>query len=100
MAQKKVTPKDDPVLANAKIAISKKLKDPNSATFGMMIRAMRPNVRGEPTDTICGYVNAKNSYGGYTGEKPFVYFVQDGSANIASGGQDPTDAMVVGNFCK
>jgi hypothetical protein len=58
-------------------------------------------MRGEPTDTVCGLVNAKNSFGGYTGPRGFVYFVGDGTANIADG-SDPNalGVMVVRNFCK
>ncbi|MCY1380424.1 hypothetical protein D9M69_682460 [compost metagenome] len=46
----------------AKAAIQASLKDPSSAKFG-------------PTSykngTVCGSVNAKNSFGGYSGDKAF-----------------------------
>lgn len=94
---------EDPVIVNARSVIRRKLKDPNSARFGTMSRAMRPNVRGEPTDTICGYVNAKNSFGGYTGERPFVYFVKDQSVYVVDGGgkgvESQLAATVYNNFC-
>lgn len=44
------------------------MKDPDSARFGSM-------VAGETSEgviQVCGYVNGKNSYGGYTGEQPFI----------------------------
>ena len=48
-----------------KEAAGKKLRDPYSVQFERMTRATRPNVKGQPTDVICGYVNAKNLYGAY-----------------------------------
>lgn len=47
-----------------------KLIDPTSAIFGRMI-AGRP-ITPPGLINVCGWVNAKNSYGGYTGEKPFL----------------------------
>jgi hypothetical protein len=54
------------------------LKDPESARFGMMNSVKHP----DGTVSICGWVNAKNSYGGYTGEMPFiaVYSIKTGHA--------------------
>lgn len=65
----------EPILVALKSAAGKKLKDPYSAQYERLQRATRPNARGEPTDVVCGYVNAKNSYGAYIGAKPFLYFV-------------------------
>jgi hypothetical protein len=93
-------PRDDPVIQAAKAAVAKNLKDPPSAVFSDLKRAMRPNVRGEPMDTVCGLVNAKNSYGGYNGPRGFVYFVDGGTADIAEGDQYAVGPMVVRNFCK
>lgn len=44
-----------------------KLKDPDSAKFSMP----QVNENGAP-NVYCGLVNAKNSYGGYTGFTPFM----------------------------
>jgi hypothetical protein len=46
------------------------LKDPESAMF----RDIQALKRGNVT-TICGWVNAKNSFGGYTGYVPFTGFL-------------------------
>ena len=43
------------------------LKDPGSAQFQRMIGATDASGR----ITVCGLVNAKNSYGGYNGASPF-----------------------------
>lgn len=48
-------------------SVKDRLKDPDSAMF----KLPKVNEDGKP-DTYCGLVNAKNSYGGYTGYKPFL----------------------------
>ncbi len=48
--------------------LRKILKDPNSAILGQIEAG--PEESG--TIYICGFVNAKNSFGGYTGDKPFI----------------------------
>lgn len=62
------------------------MKDPDSARFGRIAAA----IDSEGIVTACGWVNGKNSYGGYTGELPFmgIYSVERGRfmvADIASG---------------
>ena len=44
------------------------LKDPNSAMFGSMTAAQED----KNSSWVCGMVNARNSFGGYTGPKPFM----------------------------
>lgn len=59
--------------------IKKQLKDPQSAQFDRMAAT-----RSEKTGVInvCGTVNAKNSFGGYSGPVRFI-------AQIGDGGGDP-----------
>ncbi|MFI8480655.1 hypothetical protein ACIGCM_08805 [Pseudomonas sp. NPDC078700] len=52
---------------NAKATVVSKLKDPESARFGEIWAMQGTNGKR----SVCGYVNAKNSYGGYTGQKMF-----------------------------
>lgn len=52
----------------AKQAIKAQLKDPGSAIFDALTSYTASNTQVH----ICGYVNAKNSYGGYAGASPFV----------------------------
>lgn len=47
-----------------------RMKDPDSSKFDSM-RVFRFNAFGKTIDMTCGNLNAKNSYGGYTGSKPF-----------------------------
>jgi len=49
-------------------SLRKALKDPDSARFGTVAAARGP----DGAITVCGMVNAKNAYGGYTGEQPFM----------------------------
>lgn len=51
----------------AEFALKQRMKDPESAQF----RDERMYTRGD-TLVVCGEVNAKNSFGGYTGFKAFV----------------------------
>lgn len=44
------------------------LKDPESARFG----SYAAGVSADGVITVCGSVNAKNSFGGYTGKKPYM----------------------------
>ena len=51
-----------------RLGTAKRLKDPEAARFGKF-----GATRGKDGSiTVCGYVNGKNSYGGYTGMSPFM----------------------------
>lgn len=89
-------PADAQALASARQAIAAKMKDPDSAKFTDVARRTALNAKEEPTDVVCGRVNAKNSYGGYTGAKPFVYFVADKSSVSI---EQLLGVDVVGRFC-
>ena len=54
----------DQAIADAKAAIARKMKDPESARFAGVVASPKGS-------TVCGWVNAKNSFGGYVGYKPF-----------------------------
>ena len=51
-----------------KALVLNQLKDPESALFGEFWALKGSN----GLRSICGYVNAKNSFGGYTGRKMFA----------------------------
>lgn len=74
------------------------LKDPNSAMFGSMRAARDAN----GIVYVCGSVNAKNSFGGYTGMKPFTGILSETSATfVVTGlGGDDTDNWAVNVMCK
>lgn len=62
-----------PSVADAQRAVRAELKDPDSAKFRGIkpLRDERPGAGGK-VNGYCGWVNAKNSYGGYTGESYFI----------------------------
>lgn len=55
-------------VASIQAGVRSSLKDPDSARFGRMIAGKED----DGSFTVCLMVNAKNSYGGYSGEKPFM----------------------------
>lgn len=75
---------DATALADAQRVVARKLRDPESARFAEVERRAK-NMRGEAADIVCGRVNAKNAFGGYVGQRPFVYFVDRRDAVLAEG---------------
>jgi hypothetical protein len=72
----------DTVLKNATTTIAAKMENPASVEFREMKRAERKNAVGKSIDSICGYVRGKTASGEETGDKPFLYLVQEGEAYI------------------
>lgn len=64
---------DDETSAAMKEAVVKDFLDPESARF-------RGVVVAESGKVLCGFVNAKNSFGGYVGFRPFDYSLYTGEA--------------------
>jgi hypothetical protein len=89
--------KSDPVIKKAKATIAAKMETPASVEFVEMKRADRKDALGKSIDTICGYVRGKNASGGDTGDKPFLYLVQEDEAYI--GGFMATTAFRYRNIC-
>jgi hypothetical protein len=56
---------------SAKQAVLRGLRDPDSAKFG----ALSEGTGSSGLRTVCGEVNAKNGFGGYTGMAPFIYLI-------------------------
>jgi len=56
---------EDSRITEAKQSIASDLKDPNSVEYR--------NLHKYSELVVCGEYNAKNSYGGYIGFKPFIY---------------------------
>jgi hypothetical protein len=56
-------PREPKELEGARVAVRAMLNDPESAQF--------TDLRVLENGTVCGYVNAKNRFGGYTGKAPF-----------------------------
>jgi hypothetical protein len=73
----RLTPKQ---VEAVKAGVRDGLKDPESARFGQMLAA-RHAVDGSVM--VCGHVNAKNSYGGYTGSGYFIGIFPIGGGRFA-----------------
>lgn len=95
----KLTPED---VALVQEGVKRSLKDPLSALFAV------PPAASKGSDGIiyaCGYVNAKNSFGGYIGDKLYLgtLAVSEGKPvsfiTAAMGGSD-IDDMVVRRMCQ
>ncbi len=52
--------------------VKAKLRDPSSAVFGPLNAHSDRKFKGLQVTAVCGTVNAKNGFGGYTGMKQFV----------------------------
>lgn len=78
-------------------AVLKSLKDPDSAKF-------RWNPKVLDSTIYCGFVNSKNSFGGYVGFEPFMVFRNpDGSIILVQiAGQEPDDPVgtVLADTCR
>lgn len=77
-----------------------KLKDPESARFGKMYAT-----KDKDGDlTVCGFVNAKNSYGGYTGMKPFIGMIlgsgKPGGFKLVKIGSSDNEQLAVASVCR
>ncbi|WP_313486487.1 hypothetical protein [Atlantibacter hermannii] len=79
-------------------AITDKLKDPYSAKFKHS--QFISNGNGE----YCGYVNSKNSYGGYVGNTPFLIMIvgkgKDLNAAVISFGSDESEQLATQQICQ
>lgn len=81
------------------------LKDPDSAKFGRIAGAEAADKPG--IVYVCGTVNAKNSFGGFTGDKPYVGVLGAidsegktiGVFNVLSFGSTKNDQEVVTAMC-
>jgi hypothetical protein len=70
---------DESVIQKAKATIAAKMSDSDSVEFKKVERAVSKNALGNSIDTICGFVQDKNS-----GPKLFLYIVQKDEAYIGS----------------
>lgn len=80
---------DRSVIEEARAAIQRTLRDPSSAQFFDEV------VIGSEVakKTVCGNLNAKNGFGGYTGRALFIYEQQTKSTTIANNSVDADEIM-------
>lgn len=75
-------------IETAKAAVAAQLKDPASAQFTEVSAS---------SDTVCGYVNGRNSFGGYVGAQRFVRSTVTGQTLI-EGGARPTERYAAASY--
>jgi hypothetical protein len=64
-------------------AVKRHLRDPDSAVLRDLTSTNDRKIGDSPAGLIvCGYVNAKNGFGGYAGEKMFIDFYKLGIVDI------------------
>lgn len=88
-----VTPEE---ISAAQAAITRQLADPASAQF--KITTIR-HIGSAGAVVFCGFVNAKNQFGGYTGFRPFVLFAGDLTINDGRPGTGPAFAQLQQLMC-
>ncbi|MFZ2079560.1 MAG: hypothetical protein WAV38_23515 [Xanthobacteraceae bacterium] len=71
----------DPVLKKAMPTIAARMENSVSVELVEMKRAEK-TAAGKSIDTICGYVRGKTASGAETGERPFLYLVQENEAYV------------------
>lgn len=82
-------------LSRLKVQVRNRLKDPDSAEFSNLVVYQQ---KAAPRDTVfgytlCGEVNAKNSFGGYGGYQKFVADMM-----LYQSGRDPGDDVKFTSF--
>lgn len=73
-------PTENPKIAAAQLAVLARLRDPGSAKFGPFTVTER--------GIVCGSVNARNGFNGYSGTSAFWFDPQSKEAYIATESQD------------
>jgi len=73
--------------ARGHIALKAKLRDPDSAKFSLDL--FKPGA-------VCGLVNAKNGFGGYTGPEAWLYLIQSRKALLLTDGDTQSEKEEVG----
>ncbi|WP_153003889.1 hypothetical protein [Aureimonas ureilytica] len=87
------TTKDNSAIADA---FEKVLKDPDSARFPVIY------ARKAQSGLIyyCGFVNSRNSYGGYVGNQPFFAMGDDRFVSVQKIGGTEIEKIVVTEMCR
>jgi hypothetical protein len=79
----------------AKEHIKPALRDPDSAVFGDTFFVNdRKSETGYYLPAVCGTVNAKNGFGGMSGQKRFVYLIFPNESRLALEGSVPDATLV------
>jgi len=77
-------------LHDIKRKVAFRLKDPQSAQFRNIVGRKFTNNSGRVQLRVCGEVNAKNSFGGYVGYRPFSGYLDGGHFFLSAIAKDDT----------
>lgn len=70
------------------------LRDPDSAQFGQTYQIVRDGL-----PITCGYVNAKNAFGGYTGERMWIVIADLNVAVVETPGEEREFGELWNKYC-
>lgn len=84
---------DEIAIRAAEQSVRSALKDPDSAKFSAETVHQYKN-SGSSLASVCGLVNAKNAFGGYSGNHRFYAWVVASSANAAVEGDEGASSLV------
>lgn len=70
------------------------LRDPDSAQFGRTYPIVRDGL-----PITCGYVNAKNAFGGYTGERMWIVIADLNIALVETPGEEREFSELWNKYC-
>lgn len=76
-------------------AVQYRMKDPSSTTFRNIGAVQKP----DGSIRVCGEVNSKNSFGGYSGFMPFSGTISSGSFSIMTIASNAETAGFVARSC-
>lgn len=80
-------------------AVRAKLRDPASAVFESVAAGRNDKLQANRAG-VCGYVNAKNGYGGYAGRQRFaVYLTDEGAPEAVTFANDFASRTLVDASC-
>lgn len=83
--------KQNRAIANSFTKVRSLLKDPGSSDFGIA----KSYTADSGVTSVCGTVNAKNSFGGYTGFKRYIYESARGSVIFDAGEASFSEAWLI-----
>lgn len=86
-------------ISKAQESIKYTLKDPNSAMFRDEAVFEAHPKSGKRPRVVCGQVNAKNSYGGYTGFTHYIYSENSNTSTIRDRKSDSLFDMMRESLC-
>ena len=86
-------------VAFAKSTIPKQMRDPASAVFGKIDAHTDRKLKGLPVTVVCGSVNSKNAFGGYTGMREFVMIAETGALIFNNDGDNSKFVDLWNSLC-